>query len=52
MTDGDNLSGFPDTYPGRVLIKSVGEIQAQMCRFMSAFGGKADMPFCTANVRL
>jgi cyclohexyl-isocyanide hydratase len=36
---------------GRVLIKSVGEIQAQMCRLMSAFGGKADMTFCGANVR-
>jgi hypothetical protein len=33
----------PESGLGRVLIKSVGEIQAQMCRLMSAFGGKADV---------
>ena len=27
------------------------ERMTQMCRLMSAFGGKADMPVCTANVR-
>jgi hypothetical protein len=29
----------------------MGEIQAQMRRLMSGFGGKADIPFRTAHVR-
>jgi hypothetical protein len=51
-----NCSALLNHELGRVLIKLVGEIQAQMCRLMSAFavaiGDKADMAYCSANVRL
>jgi hypothetical protein len=44
VSDRPNTCAVPCSLVlGRVLIKSVGEIQAQMCRCMSAFGGKADI---------